>query len=118
MIGARLSPRCELCRRERRHGQEAIEHLPEETVVHIQSAGCTAQRKSVIGAHTRCLKYLLCSITKHGEEKQDFEFIYSRRNKRDKDKQLESLWRETKIGDVLPWEDIADEAERLLAKQG
>ncbi len=22
--------------------------------------------------------------------------------------------RETKIGDVLPWEDIADEAERLL----
>jgi hypothetical protein len=25
MIGARASPRCELCRRERRHGQEAIE---------------------------------------------------------------------------------------------
>ena len=31
MIGARSSPRCELCRREERHGQEAIEHLPEET---------------------------------------------------------------------------------------
>jgi hypothetical protein len=32
---------------------------------------------------------------------------------------LESLWRETKIGDVLrtsiSWEDIVDEAERLLA---
>jgi len=27
---------------------------------------------------------------------------------------LESLWRETKIGNVLPWEDIADEAKRLL----
>jgi len=24
------------------------------------------------------------------------------------------LWRETKIEDVLPWEDIKDEAERLL----
>jgi hypothetical protein len=29
--------------------------------------------------------------------------------------QLESFWRETKIGNVLPWEDIADEAERLLS---
>jgi ribonuclease HI len=28
MIGARASPRCELCRRERRHEQAAIEHLP------------------------------------------------------------------------------------------
>ena len=27
----------------------------------------------------------------------------------------ESLWRETKIGNGLPWEDVADEAERLLA---
>jgi hypothetical protein len=33
----------------------------------------------------------------------------------DKDRQLESFWRETKIGDVLPWEDMADEAERPLA---
>jgi hypothetical protein len=113
MIGARASPRCELCRRERRHGQGAIvaiECLPEETVAHIQSAGCKAQKKSVIGVHNRCWKYLLCAITKHGEAKRDFEFIGE-----DKDRQLESLWRETKIGNVLPWEDFADEAERLLA---
>jgi hypothetical protein len=89
MIGARASPRYELCRRERRHGQEAIEHLPEETVAHIQSAGCKAQKKSVIGAHNRCWKYLLCAITKHGEAKRNFEFIGE-----DKDRQLESLWRE------------------------
>jgi hypothetical protein len=25
------------------------------------------------------------------------------------------LWKGTKIGDVLPWEDVADEAERLLS---
>jgi len=37
MIGARASPQSELCRRERRHEQAAIEHLPEETVAHIQS---------------------------------------------------------------------------------
>ena len=67
MIGARASPRCELCRRERRHGQEAIERLPEETVAHIQSAGCKAEKKSVIGAHNRCWRYLLCAITKGGD---------------------------------------------------
>ena len=32
----------------------------------------------------------------------------------DKDRQLESSWRETRIGDVLPWGDVADEAQRLL----
>jgi hypothetical protein len=31
-----------------------------------------------------------------------------------KDRQLKPLWRETRIGDVLPWEDVADEAQRLL----
>ena len=111
MIGALASPRCELCRRERRHGQEAIEHLPEETVAHVQSAGCKAQKKSVIGAHNRCWKYNLCAITKHGPGGETQLRIHQGR-------QLESLWRETKIRNVLPWEDIADEAERLLAKQG
>ena len=44
-----------------------------------------------------------------GKAKRDVEFIGE-----DKDRQLESLWRETTIGDVLPWEDVADEAQRLL----
>ena len=57
------------------------------------------------------LQVLLCAIIKHGEAKRDFEFIGA-----DKDRQLESRWRETKIGDFLPFrEDVADEAERLLA---
>ena len=71
--------------------------------------GCNAQKKSVIGAHNRCWKYLLGAISKHGEANRDVEFIGE-----DKDRQLESLWRETRIGDVLPWEDVADEAQRLL----
>jgi hypothetical protein len=47
--------------------------------------------------------------TKYGEGKRKFEFIGE-----DKDRQLESLWREMNIGSVLPEEDIADEAERLV----
>jgi hypothetical protein len=49
------------------------------------------------------------SISTHGESTRDLEFIGW-----DKDKQLEKLWAETKIGDILPWNDIADESERLL----
>ena len=108
MIGSRASPRRELCRRERRHGQEAIEHLPEETVAHIQSAGCK-QKKRVVGTRNRCWKYLIGVISTHGESTRDLEFIGW-----DKDKQLEKLWAETKIGDILPWDEIPDELERLL----
>jgi hypothetical protein len=50
------------------------------------------------------------AITKHGEAKRNFEFIGEY-----KDRQLESSWREMNIGIFSPWEDIADEAERLLA---
>ena len=45
----------------------------------------------------------------HGESTRDLEFIGW-----DKDKQLEKLWAETKIGDILPWDGITDESERLL----
>jgi hypothetical protein len=103
------SPGCKLCKRERQQRKEAIDNIPAETVAHVQSAGCKAQKKSVIGTNNRCWKYLLGAIFKHGEAKRDVEFIGE-----DKGRQLESLWRETRIGDVLPWEDVADEAQRLL----
>ena len=89
--------------------REATDVLPTETLAHIQSAGCKAQKKSVIGAHNRCWKYLIGAISTHGEAARDLEFIGG-----DKDKQLEKLWAETKIGDILPWDEIADEAEWLL----
>ena len=53
----------ELCRRERRNGRKK------------ESVGCNVQRKSVIGAHNKCRKYLLCAITKNRDAKRDFEFI-------------------------------------------
>jgi hypothetical protein len=110
MIGARASPGCELLKRERQHRKETIDNIPAETVARIQSAGCKLKKMSVIGCHN--VEYLLGAISKHGEAKRDVEFIGE-----DKDRQLESLWRETRIGEVLPWENIenvADESQRLL----
>jgi ribonuclease HI len=112
MIGARTSPGCDLCKRERKTDSGAT-NVPVETVAHIQSAGCKAQKKSVIGAHNRCWKYLVDAITTHGEAKRDLEFIGG-----DKDRQLKKLWTETRIGSILPWDDIEDEAERLLESDG
>jgi hypothetical protein len=45
----------------------------------------------------------------HGEAKRKLEFIGGKR-----DRQLQQLWAETKIGDIFPWEDVEREAERLL----
>ena len=69
--------------------------------------GEAAQKKSVIGAHNRC--YRCGAISTHGEAKRSLELIGG-----DKDRQLKHLWEETRIGDILPWDEIEDEAERLL----
>jgi hypothetical protein len=86
MIGARARPGCELCKRERRKGMASTDALPKETVAHIQSAGCKAQKKSVIGAHNRCWGYLRGAISIHGEAKRNLEFIGG-----DQDRQLKHL---------------------------
>jgi hypothetical protein len=111
-IGARASPKCELCRREREARGASIDSLPQETVAHIQSAGCNLQKESVIGAHNRCWKYLIGAISIHGEAKRSLEILGG-----DKDRQLHTLWKETNIGKILPWDDIEMEAEELIAKE-
>ena len=83
--------------------------LPIETVAHIQSAGCKAQKKSVIVAHNSCCGYLRGAISTHGGAKRNLEFIGG-----DQDRQLKRLWEETGIGDILSWEDVEDEAETFL----
>jgi hypothetical protein len=55
------------------------------------------------------LGYLRGAILTHGEAKRNLEFIGG-----DHDRQLQQLWAETKIGDIMPWEDVEGEAERLL----
>ena len=53
----------------------------------------------------------LCAITKYGKVEQKFR-VY-RRRQRQTDR-VQRLWKDTGIGNVLPWEDFADEVERLL----
>jgi hypothetical protein len=96
---------------ERNMDRKTTDALPTETLAHIQSAGCKSQKKSVISTHNRVWKYLIGTISTHGESARDLEFIGG-----DKDKQLEKLWADTKLGDILPWDEIADEAERLLER--
>ncbi len=52
---------------------------------------------------------MLGVITKFGKVERKFEFTGD-----DKDRQLELVWKDTEIGNVLPWEDIEDEAERVV----
>jgi hypothetical protein len=66
--------------------------LPTEKVGHIQSAGCKSQQKSVIGAYKQ-----LWTETRIGNMMM-MSFICSFRNNNHK-----------------PWDEIADEEERLLA---
>ena len=51
------------------------------------------------------------AIPTHGEAKTSLEFIGG-----DKDRQLKHLWEGTRIGDILPWDEIEDEAEKLLER--
>jgi hypothetical protein len=96
IISARTSQGCELCKRERKTDSDAT-NVQVETVAHIQSAGCKAQKKSIIGAHDSCWKYLVDNITTHGEANRDLEFIGG-----DKERQLKQLWTETRISSILP----------------
>ena len=69
---SRISPFCELCRKEREASGQPADNLPLETVAHIQSAGCKAQKRGVIQAHNSCWKFLLQAIMEHGEAKGEF----------------------------------------------
>ena len=64
------------------------------------------ERERDIVAHNRCWGYLRGAILMHVEAKRISNSLG--------DRQLQQLWAETKIGDILPWEDVEREAERLL----
>jgi hypothetical protein len=109
MIGARASPGCELCKRQRNMDLKMTDVLPTETVAHIQSAGCNAQKKSVIGAHNRCWKYLIGAICTRGQATRDLEFIGG-----DKDNKKNNCGQRQGLETFYHGYEIADEAERLL----
>jgi hypothetical protein len=62
-----------------------------------------------VSAHNRSWGFLRSAISTHGEAKRNLEFIGG-----DQDRQLENLWAETGIGEILPWEDVEEEAEKFL----
>ncbi len=55
---------------------------------------------------------LIGTISTHGEANRRLEILGG-----DKDRQLHTLWKETNIGKILPWDDIEEEAEELIAKK-
>jgi len=69
-------------------------------------------KKSVIDTHNHCWKYLIGAISTHGEANRSLEILGG-----DKDRQLHTLWKETNIGKILPWDDIEEEEEELIAKR-
>jgi hypothetical protein len=86
----------------RRFGRRAAaekEHLSEETVARFKVQGVKRKGRTSLGL-TKGVGSIFYVPSPNGEAKRDFDFIGE-----DKDRQLESLWRETKIGDVLPWEN-------------
>ena len=83
-----------------------------ESVAHIQSAGCRAQKESVISAHNRCWQYLLKAIQEHGNETRNIDFIGD-----DKDKQLATLWTESTIQSIVSWNELKEIADRQIAQK-
>ena len=65
-----INPFCELCRKEREASGQLTDNFPLETVAHIQSAGCKAQKQCVTQAHNSCWKFLLRSIMENGTIKR------------------------------------------------
>ena len=75
-LKCRSSSECELCRKVLlRRGEMVFGHLPKETIGHIQSAGCLAQKEAVTKAHNDCIKSLMEDIEKHGEQGRTMKFV-------------------------------------------
>ena len=62
--------------------------LPEETIGHIQSAGCLGQKEVVTAAHNVCIRELLQEIEVHG--------------KADRHMKLLTLEKESSLGSLNP----------------
>ena len=111
-LHSHISPFCELCRKEREASGQPTDNLPLETVAHIQSAGCKAQKQCVTQAHNSCWKFLLRSIMEHGEAERDFLFLGE-----DKDKQLTTLWRDAEVEEHFPWAEVEEAAQDIMSDE-
>jgi hypothetical protein len=91
MIGAHASQAANCAKEQDNKGEKRLTtyQLKQWRTFKVQGV---KRKRSVIGAHKRCWKYFLGSISKHGEAKRDVELIGE-----DENRQLESSWRKTRI---------------------
>ncbi len=61
--GYKKTAECTLCKKAHEEsGSSWNRGLPEETIGHIQSAGCLGQKEVVIAAHNACIRELLQEV--------------------------------------------------------
>ena len=93
---------CELCKKVlESRGCHVPSRLPRETVSHIQSAGCIAQRDAVTKAHNDSIRSLMDDVIKHGKKDRALEFITV-----DAEQTLHTLWRNTKCVEICTEEEL------------
>ena len=98
---------CVLCKRELEStGRPVPSQLPDETVNHIQSAGCIAQRDVVTKAHNESIKALMDDVVKHGQRDRTLEFVTL-----DSEHNLRTLWANTRCAEVCEAEELWQAAE-------
>jgi len=113
------SGKCELCRKIRQQsagGEVAEDSLPEETLGHINSAGCLGQSDAVTAAHNSCIKALMLDIARWGKEGRGMEFITL-----DKERTLRTLWESKNCEQICTQQELweaAREAEKHIPFQG
>ena len=75
-IGRKTTAGCELCQRfQEMTGEHGQGNTPAESIGHIQSAGCLAQRESVTAAHNKCIKGLMSDIQEAGKKKSSLKLL-------------------------------------------
>jgi hypothetical protein len=94
MIGARVSPRCELSKEKVDTNKKRLSICRKKQWHTFKVQDVNRKRRASLGLTAVVEVSSLCHHH-HGEAKHNFEFI------EDKDRQLESLWRETNIGNFM-----------------
>ena len=98
---------CALCKTVlEKAGRPVPSQLPDETVSHIQSVECIAQREAVTKAHNDSIKALMDDVIKHGKRDRALEFVTL-----DSEHTLRTLWANTRCAEVCDAEALWQAAE-------
>ena len=67
-----------------------------------------SQEEVVTAAHNRCWREIMGGITKHGSAKRSIEIL-----ERDEEQTLKTLWREEKLDEFFPRQELVEEMHKL-----